>query len=241
MAYVIAADLLWQIYKGAVKLNNDADSKPGLRWGIYRYLFKTEYGNVHVMLMIVGLTVIIDIVNITLFNINFPLKDYSLLGFTLGMAYILARNYTNSNNEANASEGIAAQPQNLAGADLTREETEVAMLMIEGMTRRDIARKLNINTAEVNKRETAIRQRLGLTAEHDAAIAAVARDYGLTIRETEMLKYLRESVATEDIAADLYISKGTVRSHISSLLSKLGIEKRQDIAVWLEERGKKMK
>jgi DNA-binding NarL/FixJ family response regulator len=234
VAYVIAADMLWPIYKGSVKLNKDADSKPGLWRGIYRYLFQTELGNIYIMLTIVGLTVIVDIANIAMFNTNFPLKNYSLLGFTMGTAFILAQKY--SNRPETAAPVFAEQAQNLASAGLTQEETEVALLMIEGTTRRDIARKLNINATEVSGYETVIRQRLGLPGEADTVIVAVAREYGLTKRESEILKYLRENATTEEIAADLFISEVTVRSHVSNLLSKLGIAKRQDVAMWLEKR-----
>lgn len=240
VVYVIAFVLLWQIYKNAASQSKGMEPKPGFWRGIGRYLINTEYGNIYIMMIIVALTAIVDIVNITFFNLNFPLKDYSLLGFTMSMAYILARRYSQS-YERTALENIAAQGQNLANAELTREETSVVLLMIDGSTHRDITRKLNISADELSRHEQAIREKLGLTIESDPVIAAVAVEYGLTKRETEMLKYMRDNVPTEKIAASLFISAGTVRSHVSSLLTKLGLEKRQDLAAWLEKRrqGKK--
>ena len=68
-------------------------------------------------------------------------------------------------------------------------------------------------------------------------IAAAVAEYRLTGRETEVLKYLRDGLSTDKIAAELYISEDTVRVHVRNLLKKLGIEKRQNVASWLDTRG----
>ncbi|MCL2324249.1 MAG: helix-turn-helix transcriptional regulator [Actinomycetia bacterium] len=52
-----------------------------------------------------------------------------------------------------------------------------------------------------------------------------------------MLNFLREGATTDRIAAELFITEGTVRSHVSSLLAKLGVEKRQDVAAWFQARA----
>jgi len=232
--YFIVFDLLWQIYKGAVEQCKGTDIQPGLWRGIYLYLFKTEFGNIYVMLMIVGITAIIDIISVILFNVNFTLSKYSYLGFVLSMAYILARKYSKRDELPELENSISQE--SMASAGLTQNEINVTMMMLEGVPRRDITRKLNINISELDRYDTAIRQKLGLADSLDPVISGVAEEYGLTKRETEMLKYLRENAATEKIAADLFISEITVRGHISNLLTKLGLEKRQDAAAWLEKR-----
>jgi DNA-binding NarL/FixJ family response regulator len=55
------------------------------------------------------------------------------------------------------------------------------------------------------------------------SIAAV-----LSAREVEVLLLLDEHLATEEIAARLYISEHTVRSHVKSLLRKLGASSRRE-------------
>ncbi len=50
----------------------------------------------------------------------------------------------------------------------------------------------------------------------------------LTAREVEVLLLLDEHLGTEDIAARLYISEHTVRSHVKSLLRKLGASSRRE-------------
>jgi DNA-binding NarL/FixJ family response regulator len=50
----------------------------------------------------------------------------------------------------------------------------------------------------------------------------------LTARELEVLLLLDERLATDEIAARLYISEHTVRSHVKSLLAKLGVSSRRE-------------
>ena len=55
------------------------------------------------------------------------------------------------------------------------------------------------------------------------SIAAV-----LSTRELEVLLLLDEHLATDEIAKRLFISEHTVRSHVKSLLRKLGVSSRRD-------------
>jgi DNA-binding NarL/FixJ family response regulator len=50
----------------------------------------------------------------------------------------------------------------------------------------------------------------------------------LSAREVEVLLLLDEHLGTDDIAARLYISEHTVRSHVKSLLRKLGVSSRRE-------------
>jgi len=50
----------------------------------------------------------------------------------------------------------------------------------------------------------------------------------LTARELEVLLLLDEHLGTDEIAARLYISEHTVRSHVKSLLRKLGVSSRRE-------------
>jgi DNA-binding NarL/FixJ family response regulator len=50
----------------------------------------------------------------------------------------------------------------------------------------------------------------------------------LSARELEVLLLLDEHLATDDIAKRLYISEHTVRSHVKSLLRKLGVSSRRE-------------
>ena len=50
----------------------------------------------------------------------------------------------------------------------------------------------------------------------------------LSARELEVLLLLDEHLGTDEIAGRLYISEHTVRSHVKSLLRKLGVSSRRE-------------
>jgi LuxR family maltose regulon positive regulatory protein len=50
----------------------------------------------------------------------------------------------------------------------------------------------------------------------------------LTVRETEVLKLLAEFCSNEEIAADLFLSLNTVKTHMRSLFQKLSVTRRAD-------------
>ena len=53
----------------------------------------------------------------------------------------------------------------------------------------------------------------------------------LTGREVEVAVRLARGMANADIAADLYLSQATIKAHISSMLTKLGLENRTQLAL----------
>jgi DNA-binding CsgD family transcriptional regulator len=130
-----------------------------------------------------------------------------------------------------------AETRSMMAAGLTQEEANVAQQLVDGHTRSDILRRLHISTAELGRREHAIRQKLLLRGRADPTITAIAAEYKLTKRETEMLDYLRDGIPSERIAAELYISNATVRYHVSNLMKKLKIDKRSDLAAWFAKFG----
>jgi two-component system NarL family response regulator len=59
----------------------------------------------------------------------------------------------------------------------------------------------------------------------------------LTEREKEVLKLIVGGNSNKGIAAALFISEATVKTHINSLLSKLGVEDRTQAATTALQRG----
>ncbi len=59
----------------------------------------------------------------------------------------------------------------------------------------------------------------------------------LTGREVEVLRLVAEGLSNREIAARLVISEKTVKTHISSLLSKLGLEDRTRLAIYAIKKG----
>lgn len=61
---------------------------------------------------------------------------------------------------------------------------------------------------------------------HRAGAAAALGPEGLTRREHEVLQALAEGLSDKEIGARLEISSDTVRTHMSNILTKLGVESR---------------
>ena len=60
----------------------------------------------------------------------------------------------------------------------------------------------------------------------------------LTDREEEVLVTLARGRTNAEIATDLHISLSTVKTHIASLMGKLGARNRVEIAIWAYETGR---
>jgi DNA-binding NarL/FixJ family response regulator len=60
----------------------------------------------------------------------------------------------------------------------------------------------------------------------------------LTEREEQVLGSLARGRTNNEIAAELYISLSTVKTHIANLMGKLGARNRVEIAIWAHETGR---
>jgi NarL family two-component system response regulator LiaR len=70
-----------------------------------------------------------------------------------------------------------------------------------------------------------------------AAVKPGKPDYGLTHREEEVLALMSEGMSNVDIAEKLYVSRSTVKFHVSSILSKLGVTSRTEaVAMALQQK-----
>ncbi|HEX6340714.1 response regulator transcription factor [Umezawaea sp.] len=59
----------------------------------------------------------------------------------------------------------------------------------------------------------------------------------LTDREVEVAGKVAEGQTNADIGAELFISAGTVKTHVAAIQRKLGVRNRVGIAVWAHEMG----
>lgn len=89
------------------------------------------------------------------------------------------------------------------------------------------ARGMPVMTSDVSQALTrGLRQR-----------SAQEADDGLTEREKEVLLLIAEGRSNKEIAEELHISVKTVKTHVSNLLMKCGLEDRTQLAVYAHRNG----
>lgn len=74
-------------------------------------------------------------------------------------------------------------------------------------------------------------------AEVARASTTTAELDGLTPREREVLRLLAAGRSNRALAAELYVSERTVKSHVSNILSKLRLADRTQAALWAVRHG----
>ena len=57
-------------------------------------------------------------------------------------------------------------------------------------------------------------------------------EYGLTDREYQLISLVAEGLSNREIASRMFLGEGTVRNYLSSLLEKLSLRDRTQLAVF---------
>lgn len=57
-------------------------------------------------------------------------------------------------------------------------------------------------------------------------------DYGISERELDIIRLIAEGLSNKEIAARLYLSEGTVRNYLSTILDKLNLRDRTQVAIF---------
>lgn len=57
-------------------------------------------------------------------------------------------------------------------------------------------------------------------------------EYDISPREQEVIRLIAEGMSNKEIASRLFLSEGTVRNYLSSILSKLELRDRTQVAVF---------
>jgi DNA-binding NarL/FixJ family response regulator len=122
---------------------------------------------------------------------------------------------TASEDESNL---LGAIKGGAAGYLLKTEPPERIVAFLRGVAQGEAA----LSGAVARRLLDQVRQGGGRTVVPDAVARAV------TARELEVLLLLDRHLGTDEIAQRLFISEHTVRSHVKSLLSKLGVSSRRE-------------
>ncbi|MEV6633081.1 response regulator transcription factor [Actinoplanes sp. NPDC051470] len=72
--------------------------------------------------------------------------------------------------------------------------------------------------------------------EHLSPPAPAGDDGGLSPRELDVVRLAAKGLTNAEIATELFISIGTVKTHLGSVQTKLGARNRVEIAAWAWER-----
>ena len=60
----------------------------------------------------------------------------------------------------------------------------------------------------------------------------------LTDREEDVLAAVARGLGNTEIGRELHISLSTVKTHIASIMTKIGARNRVELAIWAAERGR---
>ncbi len=74
-------------------------------------------------------------------------------------------------------------------------------------------------------------------APRDASLSSEAEKLGLTARELEVVRLIAQGHSNTEIAAELFVSDATVKTHINHIFSKLGARDRAQVIVKARQLG----
>ena len=58
------------------------------------------------------------------------------------------------------------------------------------------------------------------------------KKYGISERELDVIRLIAEGLSNKEIATHLYLSEGTVRNYLTTILDKLNLRDRTQLAVF---------
>lgn len=71
----------------------------------------------------------------------------------------------------------------------------------------------------------------------EQGVIGIQRRHGLTEREIDVLLAVSQGLSDKEIAARLFLSESTVKTHLRSIYHKLGVRNRAQAAAWAVEKG----
>lgn len=115
--------------------------------------------------------------------------------------------------------------------------------LLKDMPARDLARAVHAVRRGIYQLDPAVMKRvmtaLSGTAPAGAGLPAPApvlsKQADLTEREIEVLRLIARGATNREIAEELVISEGTVKNHISNILSRLGLRDRTQAAIYARD------
>jgi DNA-binding NarL/FixJ family response regulator len=107
--------------------------------------------------------------------------------------------------------------------------------LLKDLPAADLAQAVRLVHAGVDQFSPAVTKRLAV-ALHKGDATPVADAVSLTDRELEVLRLVAAGSTNREIASRLYVSEGTVKNHVSSILTRLGLRDRTQAAIYAHQR-----
>lgn len=112
--------------------------------------------------------------------------------------------------------------------------------LLKDIPAQDLAQAISLAHRGIYQLDPAIAGKLvgaltGMTAKTTAYTAASDELNALTERELEVLKLVATGATNREIAQKLVISEGTVKNHVSNMLTRLGLRDRTQAAIYARE------
>jgi DNA-binding NarL/FixJ family response regulator len=141
-------------------------------------------------------------------------------------------------------EGLRAGAQGYLLKDASAEELVAAIRAVhrgESPLQPSVAAKLVARLARAGDAGDAVPPRTRPSPPEAVGRSAGTADAlpadELTEREREILRHVARGASNREIGEALFIAEGTVKNHVSNILSKLGLRDRTQAALWARERG----
>jgi DNA-binding NarL/FixJ family response regulator len=101
----------------------------------------------------------------------------------------------------------------------------------------DLAKAVHAAHRGIFQLDVSIAQKVVQNLSSPREATAPPPDDGLTSRELDVLRLIAQGATNKEIAEQLVISEGTVKNHITNMLSRLGLRDRTQAALYARERG----
>jgi DNA-binding NarL/FixJ family response regulator len=110
--------------------------------------------------------------------------------------------------------------------------------LLKDLPAAELANAVRLAHAGVAQFDSSVAQRLAATLGRPKPQAASDEpDAALTARESEVLRLVAMGCTNREIAAQMFLSEGTVKNHISRILSRLGLRDRTQAAIYARDHG----
>ncbi|WP_433733561.1 response regulator [Nocardia sp. CA-129566] len=105
--------------------------------------------------------------------------------------------------------------------------------LLKDLPAADLAQAVRLVHAGVDQYSATVSGRLAALVRPTLAAPTIE----LTPRELEVLRLVAGGAANREIARTMYLSEGTVKNHVSNILSRLGVRDRTQAAIYAHDRG----